>query len=86
LSVNQGTITHPICSSKISSKTLKGLSKWNYTSISLLQNNDIQAGTKLSDLFEIKRGVATGANDFFILTLEQIDDLHIPFELLTPIL
>jgi tRNA1(Val) A37 N6-methylase TrmN6 len=81
-----GTITHPICSSKISSKTLKELSKWKYTSISLLQKNDIQAGTKLSSLFEIKRGVATGANDFFILTPEQIDDLHIPFELLTPIL
>lgn len=81
-----GTITHPICSSKISSKTLKELSKWNYTSILLLQKNDIQAGTKLSSLFEIKRGVATGANDFFILTPEQIDDLHIPFELLTPIL
>jgi adenine-specific DNA-methyltransferase len=40
----------------------------------------------LSDLFEIKRGVATGANDFFILTPEQISEHRIPSELLTPIL
>lgn len=81
-----GTITNPICSSNISSITLKELPKWNYTSVSLLQKNNIQAETKLANLFEIKRGVATGANDFFILTLEQINDLDIPFELLTPIL
>jgi hypothetical protein len=81
-----GTINRPTCSKTISSKTLKELSKWNYTSISAPQNSSIQARTKLSDLFEIKRGIATGANDFFILTPEQIDDLHIPSELLTPIL
>lgn len=81
-----GTINHPARSSNISSKTLKELSKWNYTSVSPLQKTNVQPGTKLSDLFEIKRGVATGANDFFILTPEQINDLHIPFELLTPIL
>lgn len=81
-----GTIDRPICSETISSKILKELSKWNYTSISSPQKSSIQARTKLSDLFEIKRGVATGANDFFILTPEQINDLHIPSELLTPIL
>ena len=37
-------------------------------------------------LFQIKRGVATGANNFFILTPEQIDRFNIPSELLTPIL
>ena len=41
---------------------------------------------KLSDLFEIKRGVATGANNFFILTPEQISQLSIPSELVMPIL
>jgi adenine-specific DNA-methyltransferase len=81
-----GTINHPTCSSNISSKTLTELSKWNYTSVLFPQKTTIQAETKLSDLFEIKRGVATGANDFFILMPEQINDLHIPFDFLTPIL
>jgi hypothetical protein len=81
-----GTIDRPIFSKTISSKTLKALSKWNYTSILSPHKSSIQAGTRLSDLFDIKRGVATGANEFFILTPERIDNLHIPFELLTPIL
>jgi methylase of polypeptide subunit release factors len=41
---------------------------------------------KLSDLFTIKRGLATGANQFFILTPEQVFDYQIPVELLKPIL
>jgi predicted RNA methylase len=41
---------------------------------------------KLSELFTIKRGLATGANDFFILSLEQIAEYSLPKEFLTPIL
>jgi adenine-specific DNA-methyltransferase len=81
-----GEIGHPVSSKTLSSKVLKDLPKWNSSSINLLQRNKSCSGVKLSDLFEIKRGVATGANDFFILTPERIDDLRIPSELLTPIL
>jgi hypothetical protein len=45
-----------------------------------------QKGLKLSDLFTIKRGLATGANQFFILTPEQVSDYQIPVEFLKPIL
>lgn len=41
---------------------------------------------QLKDLFSIKRGIATGANDFFILTPEQIDTHQIPTKFLKPIL
>jgi hypothetical protein len=41
---------------------------------------------KLSDFFEIKRGLATGANGFFILTPEQITQYNIPAQFLVPIL
>jgi len=41
---------------------------------------------KLSDLFTIKRGLATGANHFFILTPEQIAQHQLPAEFLQPIL
>lgn len=82
----EGSISRPISSKTISSKTLKELSKWNNTSISSTQKISTYSGIKLSDLFEIKRGVATGANDFFILTPGQISERRIPSELLTPIL
>jgi adenine-specific DNA-methyltransferase len=81
-----GDISHPVSSKTLSSKVLKELPKWNSSSIKSLQRSKKCSGIKLSDLFEIKRGVATGANNFFILTTEQIDDFRIPSELLIPIL
>ncbi|MEP0857600.1 SAM-dependent DNA methyltransferase [Trichocoleus sp. DQ-U1] len=41
---------------------------------------------KLSDLFTIKRGLATGANHFFVLTPEQVSTHQLPLEFLKPIL
>ena len=40
----------------------------------------------LNDFFEIKRGLATGANDYFILTEEQVSHHHIPDEFVVPVL
>jgi len=40
----------------------------------------------LGDLFSIKRGLATGANNFFILTEEQVKEWNIPEAFLKPIL
>jgi adenine-specific DNA-methyltransferase len=37
-------------------------------------------------LFYIKRGIATGANAFFILAAEQIERRGLPHEFFTPIL
>lgn len=38
------------------------------------------------DLFKIKRGIATGCNEFFILPEEQIIKRKLPFEVFKPIL
>jgi adenine-specific DNA-methyltransferase len=74
-----GTINDPQSSTTISSVTLKSLSKWNKTSIfSTTQKRRTASDLRLSDLFEIKRGVATGANEFFILTPDKIDQYRIP--------
>ena len=82
-----GSISNPVLSRNISINKLKEISKWNKTSIFLnYQEKKIKPEAKLSHFFDIKRGVATGANKFFILTPEQIDQLHVPSELLTPIL
>jgi len=40
----------------------------------------------LKDLFAIKRGLATGANHFFVLTKQQVAELQIPREFIQPIL
>ncbi len=41
---------------------------------------------KLADLFTIKRGIATGANDFFVLPESRADELELPRRFLKPIL
>jgi hypothetical protein len=40
----------------------------------------------LADLFTIKRGLATGANDFFIRPREEVESWRIPAEFVKPIL
>lgn len=40
----------------------------------------------LSSLFTIKRGLATGANNFFIITPSRAEELNLPKEFLIPIL
>jgi len=41
---------------------------------------------RLGDLFTIRRGIATGANNFFILPLAKARELALPEQFLTPIL
>lgn len=42
--------------------------------------------TTLGDYFEIKRGIATGANEYFILSAQAVADYQLPPEFLLPIL
>lgn len=86
-----GTLAKPESSECVSARTLRHISKW--TTLSTQSGNFLKAdinGQKstpiLSDLFTIKRGLATGANKFFILTSEQIQQYELPKEFLTPIL
>ncbi|MDL1903044.1 SAM-dependent DNA methyltransferase [Anaerolineae bacterium CFX9] len=41
---------------------------------------------QLKDLFDIKRGIATGANQFFIVSKSEIDTYNLPARFLIPIL
>ncbi|MCL2153690.1 MAG: hypothetical protein FWH57_12180, partial [Oscillospiraceae bacterium] len=45
-----------------------------------------QETPKLKDYFNVKRGIATGSNDFFILEESKIRGLGLPFEFFRPIL
>jgi adenine-specific DNA-methyltransferase len=44
------------------------------------------ASLRLGDLFKIQRGIATGANEFFIMRREEARARHVPEECLRPIL
>jgi predicted RNA methylase len=81
-----GTLTKPSLSTRVAAGDLHENAKWT----KLPQRSHVSASTqveiKLSDLFTIKRGIATGANKFFILTPERIAELELPKEFLIPIL
>ncbi|MBF0564511.1 MAG: SAM-dependent DNA methyltransferase [Nitrospirae bacterium] len=40
----------------------------------------------IGDLFDVKRGIATGANEFFIMSMSDVQRRGIPLEFLVPIL
>lgn len=81
-----GTLTKPKVATCISVDVLHHASKWTRFFRGFTSTHSAQKGLKLSDLFTIKRGLATGANQFFILTPEQVSDYKIPVEFLKPIL
>ncbi len=79
-----GTLLVPKLSRTISAQTLANEPKWTRFPAS-----DIRTKTgipTISDFFQVKRGLATGNNEFFIITEEEIKARHLPMELFTPIL
>jgi len=81
-----GTLERPAISKLVSTIALGHASKWTKYPCATTVKIDDENGLKLSDLFQIKRGLATGANDFFILFPEQIARYNIPSQFLLPIL
>lgn len=87
-----GALSEPRQSRQIPAADLYQANKW----IGLSEMSDralVRSGQKalptkpkLSDWFDIKRGLVTGANDFFILAREQIEKHNLPMEFLIPIL
>lgn len=79
-----GTHQAPLVSKHIESDELRKESKWTR-----FPRQDVRVAVDtpiLSDFFSIKRGIATGSNDFFILTKEKIAEYGLPMEFFRPIL
>ena len=57
--------------------------KWNYETLSHPKD---EISVKIRDLFEIKRGIATGANHFFVIDTETIEKYSIPDQFLIPLI
>jgi predicted RNA methylase len=83
-----GTLLNPRESKDVSLKVLKESKKWSryptiFNSGTIIDNTN---ETKLSDIFKIKRGLATGDNNYFILTEDQINKYDLPKNFFIPIL
>lgn len=79
-----GTHTTPVISRHIASIELAKEAKWTR-----FPRQEVRAAVNtpiLSDFFSIKRGIATGSNEFFILNRARIEELSLPMEFFQPIL
>ena len=79
-----GTLLDPKHSRKIPASALIHESKWTRFPSAEIRNKN--TAPTLSDFFQIKRGLATGDNDFFILNAEEIASQGLPLEVFRPIL
>ena len=80
-----GTLESPKVSKDISIDTLYKEAKWTRFPC-LPKRVDKELSPKLRDYFEVKRGIATGGNEFFIMEKSRILDLGLPFEFFRPVL
>ncbi|MEI6745971.1 MAG: class I SAM-dependent methyltransferase [Methylococcaceae bacterium] len=79
-----GTVNAPIHKKEISAAILLKEKKW--TRFPLLSERIASDKAKLSDFFTIKRGIATGHNKYFILSLNEILKRDLPLSQFKPIL
>ena len=79
-----GTLEKPLMSESIPVSSLLQESKWSR--FPKQKSRATFTGKTLDDFFNIKRGLATGANSFFILDEEKIESLQLPQHFLIPIL
>jgi len=80
-----GTLDSPKESRAIGVDSLRQETKWTRFPC-LPQRNVKPSVPKLKDYFDVKRGIATGGNDFFIMEESRIVELGLPFEFFRPVL
>lgn len=81
-----GTLTRPAVTKSIAAEVLRQSPKWTKYPLAEEDTRPRQSGLRLSDLFKIQRGIATGANHFFMLSPDQVAAHRLPPECLLPIL
>lgn len=81
-----GTLMQPKLSAQIPTEVLRRVGKWTRFPAAPIPLENTDKMPRLADLFDIKRGLATGANDFFVLTQQQVAEYQLPTEFLRPIL
>lgn len=79
-----GKIDNPLYEKEIDCSVLAKEKKWSRFPLSCIR--EAINFPKLSDFFQVSRGIATGDNKFFILTQEEIEKKNLPLEQFRPIL
>ena len=79
-----GPIEHPQKEAMVPVEKLRWSHKWTQFPGGAAPSADGEL--TLGDLFSIKRGLATGANSFFVLAEERVRELELPQQFLKPIL
>ena len=79
-----GTLLDPKFSRTVSAKVLAHEPKWTrFPTFEIRNRSDVP---RISHFFQIKRGLATGDNSYFILEEEDIKTRRLPIETFSPIL
>ena len=79
-----GTLAAPALTREVPASELVHEPKW--TRYPQAGKASRKAGITLGDLFDIKRGLATGNNSFFIMDRARIEERGLPMECFTPVL
>lgn len=74
-----GSLENPSMKKFHSAEDLRAMKKWTFGNI--FEDLPVMEGPLLGELFNVTRGIATGANDFFIMQEESLLKLNIPREL-----
>lgn len=82
------SLSTPQLNVEVTGEELQAQSKWSVYGHPTQNTapNDRGDKLRLSDLFSIKRGIATGANNFFILSAKDAASAQLPAQFLKPIL
>lgn len=80
-----GNVLRPSARRELAQSALAGGQRWSF-STERPRHRRTSTDLAFGDLFTVKRGLATGANHFFIITPEMAAEYDIPTEFLKPIL
>lgn len=81
-----GDVANPARYRDVPVQELATLSKWNNMYRKPTSEDNSEDTVRVGELFSTKRGIATGANSFFIMSPEEATHREIPAQFLTPIL
>ena len=79
-----GTVTHPESNDFVTISDLRDQRKWHIPWQA--KGSALSPSIRLADLFIIRRGIATGANEFFVLDRTEASKLGLPKSALRPLL
>ena len=79
-----GTLEQPASSREVAVSACDCRAKW--TGYPGVAETSRRPGISLGDLFDIKRGLVTGDNNFFIMNPAQIEQRNLPMECFRPVL